>query len=217
MPVLDCRGLPCPEPVIRCRDWLAATHGDSADVLEVLVSNAAAAENVRSFFAGRGWHTQARQEKIDEWRVVVARTEASSSSPLGSDMDGAACPSSPEVSSTERAAFGVSKTLVFIPTDTLGRGDESLGAKLMSNFLGALPEMGHDLWRVILVNGGVKLSAEGPALEKLQALEQAGVSILVCGTCLDHYGLLEKKRVGSTTNMLDIVTSLQLADKVIRP
>jgi hypothetical protein len=37
----------------------------------------------------------------------------------------------------------------------------------------------------------------------------------VCGTCLDHFDLLEKKQVGETTNMLDIVTALQLADKVV--
>lgn len=41
--------------------------------------------------------------------------------------------------------------------------------------------------------------------------------MLVCGTCLAHYGLLEAKAVGETSNMLDIVTSLDLADKIIRP
>jgi len=41
------------------------------------------------------------------------------------------------------------------------------------------------------------------------------VSILVCGTCLDFYGLLDQKKVGETTNMLDIVTSLQVAGKVV--
>ena len=34
---------------------------------------------------------------------------------------------------------------------------------------------------------------------------------------LEQKRLLEKKQVGETTNMLDIVTSLDLADKVIRP
>jgi hypothetical protein len=37
----------------------------------------------------------------------------------------------------------------------------------------------------------------------------------VCGTCLTHFGILEQKRAGETTNMLDIVTAMQLADKVI--
>ena len=70
----------------------------------------------------------------------------------------------------------------------------------------------------MLLNGGVKLaSTEGKALDGLKALAAAGVSILVCGTCLQHYNLLDKKQVGETTNMLDIVTSLSLADKVVRP
>ena len=55
------------------------------------------------------------------------------------------------------------------------------------------------------------------SLDALKKLAESGVSILVCGTCLNHYGLLEKKQVGETSNMLDIVTSLDLAGKVIRP
>jgi len=39
--------------------------------------------------------------------------------------------------------------------------------------------------------------------------------VLVCGTCLNHFQLLEQKKVGETTNMLDIVTHMHLADKVI--
>ena len=37
----------------------------------------------------------------------------------------------------------------------------------------------------------------------------------VLQTCLNHFNLLERKQVGETTNMLDIVTAMQLADKVI--
>jgi len=46
-------------------------------------------------------------------------------------------------------------------------------------------------------------------------LEKDGIHILVCGTCLTHFNLLDQKQVGETTNMLDIVTAMQLADKVI--
>jgi sulfur relay (sulfurtransferase) complex TusBCD TusD component (DsrE family) len=60
------------------------------------------------------------------------------------------------------------------------------------------------------------LAIEGAeTLKDLQELEERGVHIFVCGTCLDFFGLLDQKRVGETTNMLDIVTSMQLADKVI--
>jgi len=87
----------------------------------------------------------------------------------------------------------------------------------MVNFIKTLPEMGDSLWRIILLNGGVKLATEqGEVLEELKRLEQMGVSILVCGTCLDFFNLLEQKKVGETTNMLDVVTSLQMATKVIK-
>jgi hypothetical protein len=51
-------------------------------------------------------------------------------------------------------------------------------------------------------------------LADLQAYAKEGLTILVCGTCLSHFNLLEAKQVGQTTNMLDIVTAMQLADKV---
>ena len=103
-----------------------------------------------------------------------------------------------------------------IATDRLGYGDDELGKKLILNFLATLKEMGEDLWRMVFVNNGVKLTVEGSdALGTLQELAGKGVDILVCGTCLTYFDLLDKKKVGETTNMLDIVTSMQLADKVI--
>jgi hypothetical protein len=41
------------------------------------------------------------------------------------------------------------------------------------------------------------------------------VSILVCGTCLEFFGLMGEKALGQVTNMLDVVTSQDVADKVI--
>ena len=110
----------------------------------------------------------------------------------------------------------VQKTLIMVTQAALGRGDDQLGTLLMLNFLRTLKEMGNALWRLVFVNAGVKLTIEGAeTLPVLQELEGQGVSIWVCGTCLNHFGLLEKKQCGETTNMLDIVTSLQVADKVI--
>jgi selenium metabolism protein YedF len=106
--------------------------------------------------------------------------------------------------------------MVMCATDRMGFGDDELGKKLMVNFLRTLKEMGPELWRLVFVNNGVKLTIDGSeVLEDLQAFEKEGLTILVCGTCLDHFDLLARKQVGVTTNMLDIVTAMQLADKVI--
>jgi len=116
---------------------------------------------------------------------------------------------------TERAGEG-KKILVVISADRLGQGDDDLGGKLLLNFLKTLPEMEPDLWRLVLVNGGVKLVASGhEAVEPLQTLADSGAAVFACGTCLEHFQLLERQVVGEATNMVDIVTAMQLADKVI--
>ncbi len=197
---LDCRGLACPGPVIRCKECV---EGQAPENLTVTVDNQAAKENVTRFLTMRGYTVTAAE--LGE--IVTLRATASGKP--------AAAPA--QAPATARRAAEEPKTAVFITADTMGRGDPELGAKLMFNFVGTLPELGEGLWRIILVNGGVKLTVAGsPVLPKLKELEAAGVTILVCGTCLDFFGILDKKEVGQTTNMLDVVTSLDLADKVIQ-
>ncbi|WP_297261607.1 sulfurtransferase-like selenium metabolism protein YedF [uncultured Desulfovibrio sp.] len=201
MKEVDCRGLACPGPVVAC-SRLVKEEAPSA--LAVLVDNAAAVENVSRFLRTSGYAVASERREESLWRIRASRDGGSASD---------AAPQSQPAPSAPRG-----KTLVLITTETLGRGDDTLGARLMDNFLATLPELGDALWRIVLLNGGVRLAARpGKALDSLKALEAAGVSILVCGTCLDFYQLLEKRAVGQTTNMLDVVSSLALADKVIRP
>lgn len=116
----------------------------------------------------------------------------------------------------EEADRDGTKTLVVLATDCAGKGDEALGKRIVINFVKTLKEMGNDLWRLALLNGGVKLAVEGSeVLPELQELSRAGLGVLVCGACLETFNLKEKKRVGEVTNMLDIVTSMQVAEKVI--
>lgn len=201
MEVLDCRGLACPEPVMRCRDLLKEAR---ADAVRVLVDNAAACENVSRFLEKNGYAVSAAQEGESLWKVSGMASGAASGALEGGE---------------ERPAPATgTKTAVLITTEHLGSGDDELGEKLMGNFLATLSDLGESLWRIILLNGGVKLAVKpGKSLDSLKALETAGVSVLVCGTCLSFYGLMEAKQVGETTNMLDVITSLGLADKVIRP
>ena len=108
------------------------------------------------------------------------------------------------------------KILVLLATDRLGKGDDNLGGKIVINFIRTMKEMGDDLWRLVLLNGGVKLAVEGSeVLPQLQELAGAGLGILVCGPCLKTFNLFEKRQVGELTSMVDIVTSMQMADKVI--
>ena len=193
---LDCRGLACPNPVLRTKEVI---DRGGVERLSVLVDNPAAKENVSRFLSQMGFEVSFA-EQGDIFEVNGAREESAET-----------CAVMVEQEIGERQ-----KIAVLIGTDRLGTGDDTLGQKLVFNFIDTLKEMGPDLWRVVLLNNGVKLAVEGsdnlPALERL---ENEGVLILVCGTCLNYFGLFEKKRVGETTNMLDIVTIMQVADKVI--
>jgi selenium metabolism protein YedF len=192
---LDCRGLACPNPVIKTKELI-----DRGDVqhLTVLVDNPAAQENVSRFLQRAGF------------QVTVAG-QGDSCAVTGSRTDAGPC----QVF-VEKPEEPLRKILVLMGADRLGRGDDLLGAKLLGNFIATLKEMGPELWCVVLVNAGVKLAVAGSeVLAGLQTLEQSGVRLLVCGTCLNHFQILEAKQAGETTNMLDIVTAMQLADQVI--
>ncbi len=200
MKEIDARGLACPAPVLHTR---ATLQQERAEAVRVLVDNPASQENVRRYLESEGFETRLDREGDDY--VVVGR--CGKSAPLAAR---------PEAAPAEAAAEAGRKILVLCGADRLGRGDDELGRKLMANFVKTLKEMGPDLWRLVFVNNGVKLTIDSSdVLEDLKGYEAAGLKILVCGTCLNHFGLLERKQVGETTNMLDIVTAMQLADKVI--
>ena len=192
---LDCRGLACPNPVIRTKELI---DQGGLKQLTVLVDNPAAQENVSRFLQRAGFEVRV-EPRGDAAAVTGTRAEAG-----------------PCEVFVEPPAETQRKILVLMGADRLGRGDDVLGAKLIASFISTLKEMGPDLWCVVMVNAGVKLATAGSAvLAGLQDLEHSGVRLLVCGTCLTHFQLLEAKQAGETTNMLDIVTAMQLADKVI--
>ena len=56
---LNCCGLACPEPVIRCRRMLEEEKPAS---LRVFVDNTAASENVSRFLGRNGYSVEVRQE-----------------------------------------------------------------------------------------------------------------------------------------------------------
>ena len=196
MKEINARGLACPAPVLQTK---AALQADKPHRVNVVVDNAAAQQNVQRFLESQGFQSTLKQDGDD---YLVSGT----------------CVAEPreQVRPSAGEQSDEMKILVMCATDRIGFGDDELGLKLMVNFLRTLKEMGSELWRLVFVNNGVKLTIDGSqVLDDLQNYEKEGLKILVCGTCLDHFSILEKKKVGETTNMLDIVTAMQLADKVI--
>ena len=100
----------------------------------------------------------------------------------------------------------------------MGSGNEELGAALLKSFVYALSQLKTLPDSVIFYNSGVRNAIQGsPLLEDLRNLEQQGVTILSCGTCLNYYGLTEQLAVGSVTNMYDIAEREMRASGILRP
>jgi len=193
---IDCRGLACPAPVLQTKE---ALEKDRPSVIKVVVDNEASRQNVSRFMESQNLEVTVLQEGTDFHVTGRIGEHASPGPPV-----------------EEQPETAHKKIMVMVANDRMGHGDDELGEKLMVSFLKTLKEMGEELWRLVFVNNGVKLTIEGSdVLPVIQELDKEGIHILVCGTCLTHFDLLDKKQVGETTNMLDIVTAMQLADKVI--
>jgi selenium metabolism protein YedF len=94
---------------------------------------------------------------------------------------------------------------VMLAKDTFGDGARELGKLLLKNYLYTLLEMDLPPSSLLFVNSGVNLTTEGSdVIDILKHLEEKGVEILSCGTCLDYYHLKDKLSVGRVTNMYEI-------------
>jgi len=108
--------------------------------------------------------------------------------------------------------------VLYLSSDRIGDGDEELGRLLMRNFLGKLAESKTPVDRVLLLNRGVFLALEGAeTLESLRELESRGATVTACITCLDHYKVEERLRVGAPGTMAETVEVLQRAEVILRP
>ncbi len=213
---IDARGLDCPAPVLKAKE---AIEKFNAEKIKIIVDNSAAVENVSRFLNYQNYQVSTEvQGKFFAVTGIRKETDSGADPISGKNTPDKNGPNSAKRTpkSSEEEDFDHQKIMVMIASEQMGKGDDELGTKLIKNFIKTLKEMGEDLWRLVFVNGGVKFAIEGSEIiSDLKELEDEGVDILVCGTCLTHFKILEKKQVGETTNMLDIVTSMQLADKVI--
>lgn len=191
MEKLDLRGKGCPIPVIETKNLLESKH---VEQIEIVIDNPVSCENVRRFLGSRGYATTVLQEG-GLYRVEGILEET----PV----------------QYEKAR---KKTLVYIDGETMGRGSEELGKVLMRSFLNTLKELEIHPWRVIFLNSGVKLATTGSEyIDVLKDVENLGIEIISCGTCLDYFHLKEKIGVGRISNMFEIMSSFNEATNVIRP
>lgn len=194
-PIIDARGKACPTPVIMAKKAISA--GEST--FTVLVDNTTAVENLKRLAENQGFDAAAAEAE-GVFSVAFTRT---------------GCAACEEAVNAPLPAPG-GDWAVFVGRDIIGDGDRELGTNLMRMFFYTLSQGEDKPGAVLFMNAGVKLpTLDEQVAEHLKALSAVGVEILVCGTCLNFYGLTEQLRVGTVSNMYDIVTRMQKAGKVI--
>jgi len=96
-----------------------------------------------------------------------------------------------------------------IQSEGLGRGDDQLGTMLMANFLRLLGESKEKPETLVFWNTGVRLVCEDShVLGHLKRLEEQGLEILACTTCLEYFELVDKLKVGKPTTMVKSIQSI---------
>ena len=184
----------CPIPVVKTKKAMQELQG--ADTIEVLVDNEIAVANVTKMAKGMGANVTSEKVADKEYKITIEVTG-----------EEAAC-----------ACCEEENLVVVISSDRMGNGNDELGKVLIKGFIFAVTQLDKLPKTLLFYNGGATLTAEGSdSLEDLKHLEEQGVEILTCGTCLNYYGLSEKLQVGSVTNMYTIVEKMAGADKIMKP
>jgi len=187
--IVDARTLSCPQPVM-----LTIKALEEADEITTIVDNEAARENVCRLGKSQRCEVSIEQ-KQDGIYLTLKKTKT--------------VPAKEESQSTT----GI---VLFIGSDVLGRGDDQLGNLLMQKFLHTLAGLTSRPETILLVNSGVKLVIKGSLTAgELGKLEEQGIEIRACGTCLSHFQLTDKVAVGQVSDMYTIADTLLRAEKII--
>lgn len=199
---VDARGKACPLPVVMTIKALEELGG--AGTVVTTVDNETAVSNLKNMAAEKGASVKvAAHDGVYDLTFVVGEDGLKGSSPEAV----ASCGVAP-----------VRNVVVQITSDKMGEGDEQLGRQLMKAYVFALTQLEELPQTILFYNGGAKLTCEGsPCLEDLEGLQEAGVKIMTCGTCLNHYGIADTLKVGEVTNMYSIAETLNNASLVVRP
>ena len=196
---IDARGLACPQPVVLTKNKMK-----ECSEIEITVDNETALENIKRLSSSSGW-TCEYTISADFIKIVLksqnSKTPDSESSPI---INSACCTDC--------------ESVVVFASDKMGRGDDALGEILMKAFIHTLISIEPIPSKLIFYNSGVILTTEDyGAVDDLHILQEKGVEILICGTCVNYYNIKEKIKTGVISNMYDILSSMSSAGKIINP
>ncbi len=199
--IVNARGLGCPQPVV-----LAKQAIESHEEIKVIVDNDTALENVKRLGTKLGCDVKTEKKSYDTYEIHLTRKAGTASS---KEEFVPSCSATP----TNSGPF-----VIVIAEDKMGRGNDELGYVLIKAFLHTIAAQAQKPEVMIFYNTGVKLTVQGSeVLEDLQQMENEGVQLLVCGTCLSYFEIKDKLAVGNVSNMYDIAQTMSRAVRLLTP
>lgn len=203
---VDARGRLCPEPLVMTKRQIKACS--AGDQVEVLIDNDTSRCNVEAFLSELGLASSTKI--VDQTMIVSFVVGETSASP-------AAQQSAPVEFCTPRTDKRAGYSVV-IKSETMGSGDDALGALLMRACINSLGELDELPSHVILYNSGVKLAINGTdTAESLSKLESKGVQVVLCGTCVDFFELKASINFQEISNMYRINSILPASHHIVYP
>ncbi len=223
MITINAIGDTCPIPVVKTKK--AIEKLEKPDTVETLVDNEIAVENLKKMASQMGFAVSDSKinsgysvkitvddiDKINDNKMSATNAKATSEAKANSIKTGADDMVSCNIKNS-------GEKVVVIKSEFMGDGDNELGKVLIKGFIYALSQQDELPQTMLFYNGGAKITSEGSeSIEDLKALEEKGVKIFTCGTCLNYYGLTEKLCVGEATNMYEITKKMTEASLIVCP
>ena len=215
--LVDAKGMLCPRPLILVKKALAAI--EIGEGLKILLDNETACENVLRFLQdSKAQPTSANEAGCFVIYATKTAEEQPSKATGEQPLKAAGEQASKSADACCDPAVANKPPVLVLNHPGMGFGSEELGRLLIQACLNTVKELNPLPSAIVFYNGGAYLVCEGsPVMETLRELEQSGVKPLVCGTCLEYYDLKARRKVGTVSNMFDIMQTMAGAGHVINP
>ena len=202
---IDVRGLECPTPLIRVKEFLESPNGNESFtvIFSANINGNASFQNVSRFL--KKYNREFKKIESDDKITMEVSASTGEIAKIEEKVENYCDISNKSV-------------VAIVKSDVIGSDEKELGRILMHSFLKTLPSVTDEftIKKAVFLNKGVTLACEGSEFVKaLQELESCGFELFVCGTCLDYFNLKSNIKVGNISNMMEIINTIKESDKTI--
>jgi len=203
MQIIDPSGQQCPAPLIATRRALKETS--DGESFMVITDSQTSFSNISRFL--RDNVTEFTSEETNGiWTLTITKGSSGAYT-------------NPEDYCTNAIPhFSQGDFIIAFTSDRMGEGDSDLGHLLIANFIKAVKDLDKLPSKMVFYNRGVMLCVENSLVAgHLKEMERMGVTLLICETCVKHYSLEEKIKIGTLSNMFEIAQVMANAGNIVKP